>query len=416
MSKTFTTDGRRLSQTEPSPHFKDKSASVGEDLWSIFICLIILSVFCVARAEADDAGLSFTGGKVASVDTHTVVIEWQTNVPTNGRVDYGEDVHSANRVALVIDLDTFHQTLLYGLREGEEHVYRVFASDTRGRDIRTNWMSFRTSGVPAPRITKVDIHEITWHSATIIWTSNIPVKGKLECGYDTAYGYSKQESKFGMRHEVRIDQFSPLKTIAFKISAVDKRGLYAVPYEARFQTEELNIAQGAAVRGTFHHNPERPYITDSPPILQRVTDGSTSYFKGMSTSADPADTDQWVEIDLGEIKDAAAIVTIWRRLAYPKQFRLRGSLDGERWYEFGDTYSADFGTTITSHSQTGDPIWIHTASIGQYSLRYVRLEIPQGAPYHKKFQNYTFVQLYELKVYPPEPDDLFLKLLKQSRK
>ncbi|MBI4179142.1 discoidin domain-containing protein [bacterium] len=379
----------------------------------ILFCLICPQFFPCPPGVAAAGPFEFVDARAISVDTHAAVVEWVTTVPTNGRIDYGENLRDANRVALAIDVDTTHRTALFGLREGEDHVFRVFASDTSGRQIRTNWGAFRTLGVPAPRIERVDVQELSWRGGRVVWVSNIPVKGFFECGYDTGYGYSKKESAYGTIHDVDLDRFSPRKTIHYRITATDHRGKSTPPHLSSFRTAEHNLAAGAAVRGTFVRNPDASYITDSPPILTRVTDGTTSYFKGMATSGDPAKEEQWVEIDFGRIHDVSEILTFWRRLAYPKKFSLSGSLDGERWYEFGDTHTADSGAG--SLSETGDPIYIHTAAIGQYALRYIRLHIPRGAPIHKKFDNYNFVQLFELKAYPPEIEDGFMRMLRDGR-
>ena len=351
--------------------------------------------------------MQFTSLRVDAIDVHSAVIVWQTSIPSNGRIDYGEDLSAANRVALAVDVDTFHRTLLFGLREGEDHVCRVFASDTQGAQIRSGWTSFRTLGIPAPRIVRVDIKEQTWKGAHLEWISNIPVKGGLECGYDTSYGYSKKETAFGRVHEVHLDRFSPRRTVVYRITARDARGKDIPPYPGKFQTAEHNIAGGCTVAGTFFRNPDRPFITDSPPLLQRVTDGRTSYFTGMATSGNPAEETQWVEIDLGSIQDITHILTYWRRIAYPLNFTLKGSLDGDRWYGFGDQFTESGSAAV---SETGDPMIEHLAAIGQYAIRYVRMEVPKGAAIFKKFDNYNFVQLFEVKVYPMEGEDEFLTM------
>ena len=79
--------------------------------------LLLLLIALSTPARADEP-LQFSGGRVYSTDTHSAVIEWQTNLPTNGRIDYGEEIKSASRVSLVIDFDTLHRTLLFGLIEG----------------------------------------------------------------------------------------------------------------------------------------------------------------------------------------------------------------------------------------------------------------------------------------------------------
>ena len=345
-------------------------------------------------------GLSFDTVAIENIDTHGAMIRWVTNAPANGTIYYGNSTAEATQVTITLDNQKNHWTPIYTLREGEDYVFRITARDTAGVMRQSDWHMFRTLGVPAPKITNVDFVEITREGGRAVWRSNIPVRGTFECGYDTTYGFRTLEKKFNKAHEVTIKRFNPRRRVLYRILAEDARGLRAPQWRGEFMTAEHNIAVGSKVTGTFVRNPEPSYVKDTPPIIERVTDGGMSYFENMATSGDPDSDTQWVEIDLGKIHDASEILTYWRALAYPKKFSLRISLNRENWYDLGDTFDASTGKTF--RSATGDPLWEHEALLGNRILRYIRLEVPKGAPYYKRFDGYKFVQLFELKVYPVE--------------
>lgn len=344
--------------------------------------------------------ITFDTVTVERADTHWAVILWVTDVPSNGTIYYGKGEGSADKVMLGLDVDKLHRTSLFGLEEGENYVFRITARDTGGVTKTSKWYGFRAMGVPHPRILRVEQKELTKQGGTFVWHANIPVKGSFECGYDTSYGSKTVEKKFNIAHEVTLKHFYPLSRIHYRIRAEDKRGLQAVELLGEFTTSEHNIAVGSKCTGTFVHNPERAYIVDTPPIITRVTDGGMSYFHNMACSGDPDEDTQWIEVDLGKLTTAGKFLTYWRQLCYPKKFSLQISLNGEIWQTLGDTFDASTGKG--TRSSTGDPLYEHVVDVTSRVVRYVRLTIPKGAEYYKRFPSYRFVQIFELKVYPPE--------------
>ena len=345
-------------------------------------------------------GLSFDTIYETRVDTHGVLIVWQTDTASNGNIEYGLGTADANQMSIEMTMALQHQTSIYGLLEGEDYMFRIRARSRTGGQAQSPWHRFRTLGIPAPKILEVAVVEATPEGGTLVWRSNIPTRGTFECGYDTSYGFQQTDDRYGAAHEVIVKRFNPRKTIHYRVRAVDERGLEAPEHAGTFVTAERNIAVGAKVTGTFTRNVEPSYIKDPPPILDRVTDGGLDYYTGMASSGDPKDADQWVEIDLGKIAFVSDIVTMWWQLAYPKKFSVKLSLNRETWRALGDTYDASTGQTAKSRS--GDPLWEHFAQAGSVLARYVRIDIPQGAPYERRFPKFNYVTLFELKVYPPE--------------
>lgn len=357
--------------------------------------IVVLSALPVAALEFDTI-------YITNIDTHGAVVVWNTDAPTNGQVAYGLNLKEANRVSLVLDSSKGHRTFLGGLLEGEYYVVRITARDTGSGAVLSNWYAFRTLGIPAPKVVEFQIEKLTIEGGTVVWKSNIPVRGLFECGYDTTYKFKKEEKEFGAIHQVTITRFAPRRRLLYRITGEDDRGLKMPEWKGDFLTAENNVAVGAPVTGTFIRNPEPSFITDTPSILSRVTDGLLDYYKGMSTSGDPSDTDQWVEIDLGRIEVVKNVLTYWRELAYPQMFTIRASINQIRWDTLGDTFNASTGELV--RSRTGDPVLEHIVDAQKRIYRYVRVEIPKGSPYYKRFDKYKFVQLFELKVYPQDLD------------
>ena len=135
-------------------------------------------------------------------------------------------------------------------------------------------------------------------------------------------------------------------------------------------------------------------------MLSRITDGTLDYFKGMATSGDPKNADQWVKIDLGDIFTLDKILTFWRGTAYPNQFSLLVSLDGKAWKTISD--DLDAGRGEISRSESGDPLMIVTTDAEKSMARFVKLFVQKGARCYQKHRNFHFVQLFEIKVYPAE--------------
>jgi len=346
-------------------------------------------------------GFVFESAVVSRVDTKSATIEWTTDVKTSGTMYSGKGPDAASKVTIGLDVDTWHRTYLFGLEEGEDYVFRITAREAGGPPKTSSWYGFRTLGIPKPRILKVEQKQLGKDGGVFVWHANIPVKGVFECGEDTTYPYKTVEKKFNIAHEVTLRRFYPLRRVFYRIRAEDARGLQAPAFHGEFTTAEDNIAVGAKVSGTFTRNPEPAYIADSPPILARVTDGGMNYFHNMACSGDPDEDTQWLEVDLGKFTTVGQILTYWRQLCYPQKFSLHLSLNRENWYDLGDTFDAAAGRVARSAS--GDPLYEHVAGAGNRIARYIRLTVPKGAPYYARFPSYNFVQIFELKVYPPEP-------------
>ncbi len=374
-----------------------KNISLPQRLCASAVKILILSI--VLRTPPSEA-IVFDTIYVKTVGIHSAAISWQSDTLTMGQIEYGLASEKQDLVSIGLDHARPHLSLLFDLLEGEHYTFRVKARTKSGDEIRSNLMGFRTHGTPFPKILQAGVANPTVEGGTLVWKSNIPTRGVFECGYDTSYGFRKEDPEFGYIHEVVISRFNPRKVIHYRITAVDTRGLEPAPTISTFKTAEKNIALGARVTGTFDRSAEPGVILDSPPIISRVTDGQADYFGGMASSGDPARAMQWVEIDLGKITFAGEINTLWWQLACPTKFSVKHSLDQERWISLGDTFDASKG--LSQRSGSGDPAWELGVPVGNVLIRYVRIEIPYGAPYYRRFSKFTFVSLFEVKVFPPD--------------
>jgi hypothetical protein len=124
--------------------------------------------------------------------------------------------------------------------------------------------------------------------------------------------------------------------------------------------------------------------------------------EGMATSADPADTHQWFRVDLGEKFIPRKIVFAWRDIAFPKEYHILASEDGEEWEVLASNLDAGEGEKI--RTEGGMPALCHKVKFPFLfkSFRYIQVLIEKGADYYVKYPQYKFVQILNFKVFPKE--------------
>ena len=89
------------------------------------IVMAALVVTMPVSALAIDAG----SVRASSVTSGTAVIEWTTDVPADGKVEYGTNINSMVTVPETGGLKTSHEVFLSGLSQGQMYYYRVISSD-----------------------------------------------------------------------------------------------------------------------------------------------------------------------------------------------------------------------------------------------------------------------------------------------
>lgn len=295
-----------------------------------------------------------------------------------------------------------HNVRLTGLLPGTEYrAWIVVGRDSVVGSAPGQPIRFRTTGTPLPFATGFR-HALGRDSAVIRFQVNIPARAVLEwreVGSEAVRPASSEAGEaLATDHAVRLEGLEPRGRYEYQVIATDSRGrATATPWIA-FATEPFNLAEGRPAAGTFSVLLEEQAAADTRPALARVTDGRNDYFRGMATSGDPGETDQWVEVDLGQPSRLATIEMIWRGNAYPRSYYVMTSTDRVNWSYPGFGIDAEAGEF--ERSSGGDPLRrVRLGVDAAEAVRYIRIFIPRGSAFQSRTSSWRFVQLAEIEAH-----------------
>ena len=335
---------------------------------------------------------------IKNIKENSADILWQTDHETLGQIRYGLNPNRITEIHTGYFFTKEHSLSLENLKKGREYYFQIINQMVDNRHITSSLNTFKTKGIPLPRLKAISIKNKTHNTVSLLIQPNIKTSIKLIYGSQSDKMNKKISiNKAKSSHILKITNLYPLQKYFCKISIKDnKNNSFTTNYQ--FETGEYNIALNKKVEGTF----KNPYIADvfqlKGNILKRVTDGSFNYKTGMAVSFDPMKSDQFVLVDLGKIQAIEKIITYWRALAYPHFYFISFSNDNIKWEKLKKVVNLKKQKS-THIKGSGIPLIIGETDIKNIKTRYVKIFIPKGTPYYKKYSQYNFLQLIELKIY-----------------
>lgn len=327
---------------------------------------------------------------ICEMGENDAIIAWTTTAPASEEVSYS-CLNQAPVLRLSLAADTQHRLTLANLLRGTEYRFTIHG-------VANHYGAFTTPGVPPPLFQTIGVTAGDPHQVRIEWTTNQATRYQLGVRAEGEELFRVVAADNGMdtRHAVVLPRLTPQTRYDYLIEATDAAGYTVNTGTRSFATGEQNVAWRRPARGTFDRTSADANVEPATDPQARITDGDDAYFTGMALSGDPADTDQWAEIDLGRNWAVSEVRTVWRTLAYPRAFALYGSTDGRRWELIADRLDARTGAA--GRSRRGDPILTLATPAADRSYRYVKVVVPAGSPYSVKHADWDYVQLMELKV------------------
>ena len=153
------------------------------------------------RAGVDDQPPRVRRLAVRKVTSTSALLEWRTDEPTDGFVDYGpEDDYGYQ--AGNSDLGRRHQVLIGDLEPGREYSYRVRSTDLAGNETRSRKRTWRTRAgrdERAPTVIEGPQVVVSNATATLAWRTDEPCFGTVVVGADGDLGTGGEELYEGER-------------------------------------------------------------------------------------------------------------------------------------------------------------------------------------------------------------------------
>jgi hypothetical protein len=239
---------------------------------------------------------------------------------------------------------------------------------------------------------------ITDTEILLSFDTNVELKGTLLVKDEASQLRALPTLFYTKQHRYFVHELRPASTYVAGFSFMDLHANINNSSLLTLKTQPSNLAQKALVSGTFIVQPTQDaYVVQVAEPLQRLTDGSDSYFDSLVTSGDPDKAEQYVIVDLGEPQPVQYLVIYWRALAYSKDYNVSISEDGNTWQDVAVKNSAANGFAV--YSRTGDPLLLMKHELDNVRARYLKITIPQGSEYFVADKTWNWVQMMEIKAF-----------------
>lgn len=170
-----------------------------------------------------------SGIEIASVSTSTVTIAWNTDLPSDSQVEYGDSDNLGFSTALNSTLATLHSVTIIGLTPNTNYIFRV-KSKPLGATIATvsandefDTLNHSIPVVAGSNILSVSSSGLTSTGASISWTTDKAATSQVEYGISSGYGVLSTENvTLATSHSISLAQLEPSTTYHFRVKSTDE--------------------------------------------------------------------------------------------------------------------------------------------------------------------------------------------------
>jgi chitodextrinase len=169
-----------------------------------------------------------SGVAVAAVTDSSAEIEWTTDEPADGRVEYGSGAAYDRATALDTTRTTSHRARLEGLLPATTYRFRVLSTDRAGNLAFSIGEPFTTEGLvdtTAPRVDGFAVQELGGGSIRATWSSDEPARGSLRYGLDSTVSLSTTPSTgLVVLHQADVHGLATGARFYFQAAGMDAAG------------------------------------------------------------------------------------------------------------------------------------------------------------------------------------------------
>ncbi len=202
-----------------------------------------------------------SGIEAASVSTSTVTIAWNTDLPSDSEVEYGNSENFGSLTPLDSTLTTSHSVTITGLTPNTGYIFRV-KSKPLGASVATvspndefATLTYSIPIVPPANITSVSSGSVTNTGVAISWTTDKGATSQVEYGPLTVYGSSSANTEtLVTSHSISLNNLNSGTTYHYRVKSTDEVGNVTFSEDYTFTTtgSSSNIST----------TPPAPVVTD----------------------------------------------------------------------------------------------------------------------------------------------------------
>lgn len=235
-------DAAGNSSATPGESFATEAAPAPEPAPETVATTTPESAPTASSTPATETAVLFSAVTAERISTSTVTIFWETNVPTDSLIHYGDRTALGSESAHDTALVTTHEVMLSGLTPSTAYYFRIVARPSGAADaVSSELYDFATLAEPefvdpAANITNVSTSSITETGAQISWLSDESAIGSLEYGTTTAYGSIRGGGASATEHSVALSSLMPGTKYHYRAKVVDSGGNITYSLDHTFTT------------------------------------------------------------------------------------------------------------------------------------------------------------------------------------
>ncbi|MDB5204708.1 MAG: repeat-containing protein [Candidatus Taylorbacteria bacterium] len=189
------------------------------------------------------ATVLISGIETTSISTSAVTIAWNTDLPSDSQVQYGNSENFGSVTALSSTLTTSHSVTITGLAPNTNYIFRV-KSKPVGASVATvstneefNTLNHSIPVVAPANIISVSSGGVTSTGATISWMTDKGATSQVEYGTDTTYGSSSINTEtLVTSHSVSLSSLNSGTTYHYRLKSIDEVGNVTFSEDYTFTT------------------------------------------------------------------------------------------------------------------------------------------------------------------------------------
>lgn len=201
-----------------------------------FVTYSNLGSFNTRNFDTSQFSLAPSSSNIAdrNINSTTAQIVWQTSVPTTSWIEYGTSTGVYGTSAGDNNLNTTHVVTITGLVPGTKYFYRARVKDAN--DVEYTSPEYNFTAVIKPKISNMQVREVTPYSVTISWETNVDTETVLNWGKTGAYGEKHGTGGTSQVHQVKIEGLDDNTEYHYQIVAHDSAGNEVVGSDAIVRT------------------------------------------------------------------------------------------------------------------------------------------------------------------------------------
>ncbi len=171
-----------------------------------------------------------SGVEASEITFNSATIVWQTDIPSDSQVEYGDSSLLGQSTTLDSTLSTSHSVTISGLSPSTNYYFRV-KSKPIGASVTTtssnhdfNTLSEPMPEVPPANILSVSTGSITTTSAAIAVTTDIAATTRIEYGITTEYGQTTNADSPASSHTLNLSDLEPATLYHYRVKALNTDG------------------------------------------------------------------------------------------------------------------------------------------------------------------------------------------------